>query len=131
MIEGQPVIDDRPGGGNLILLVPLLSTIVLAAGVLLIGGALADTGAIVMLAVVTALAILIFRQAARSDKEGPFLFQVLVLAWLAKLGFLVLRWYLLFNVYHGADTLAYNQAGQEIAATLAAGGSPDFHHPYS
>src|SRR2546427_848720 len=131
MLEDQPVMDDQPSGGGFILLVPLFFTIVLAAGVWFIGGDVANASAIVILTVLTVFAAFIFRQAARNDIEGSYLFQVLVLAWLAKLGFLVLRWYLLFNVYHGADTLGYDQAGQEIAATLAAGMSPDFHHPYS
>src|SRR2546428_1146312 len=118
MIEGQPVMEEKPAGGGLLLFVPLLFTIVLAAGSLLIGGDVGNANAIVILAVLTAFAVFIFRQAAKNDIEGSYLFQVLVLAWLAKLRVLVFRWYLLFHVFRGADTLGYDAAGQEIAATL-------------
>jgi hypothetical protein len=128
MLESPPVMDEQPTGGALIFLIPLFFTIVLAAGVWLIGGEAANASAVVILTILTVSSVFVFHQAAKSDIEGAFLFQVLILAWLTKLGFLVFRWYLLFNVYHGADTLGYDIAGQEIAATLAAGGSADFSH---
>jgi len=119
----EPLIEPRPVGSRL-LLFPLFLLIAGAAVVSLAGGGVEPTGAL-LLAILTFLAIAIFSRAARTDPEGPLLFQVLVFAWLAKLGAMGFKWYLLFNVYHGADTIEYHRAGEQIAALLASGGLPD------
>ncbi|MGQ0571465.1 MAG: hypothetical protein ACT4P5_18335 [Armatimonadota bacterium] len=129
MAEFQVLAQERPGGLNRLLIFPLLLAITLAAVASLTGTIEVDAAAVVLLAVFSLLAVFIFARAARSEPDGALLFQVLVLAWLVKLGSVAFKLYIAYGVYGGGvDSIGYHIAGTEIAATLAAGQLPDLSH---
>jgi hypothetical protein len=85
--------------------------------------------AVILLVGLTIAAIPIFRRAARNDPDGPFLFQVLFAAWLAKLAAMSVKLYLLNSVFGGAaDAVQYDAAGRAIAADLASGVLPQIQN---
>lgn len=119
-------IAEEPQQGSSALAFVLMYTLTaLQAGIRLASGDPEQVRAGVLLLLLTPVTIFIFQRAARSDPEATFLLRMLVLAWVAKLLAMEFRLYLLFNVYHGADTVAYHEAATAIAATLASGGFPE------
>jgi len=73
----------------------------------------------------TFLSLFIFTRVSAGDPEAGLLFKVLVFAWLFKIGATFIRLHLILNVYGSGDALAYDQAGQTIAALLAQGRFPE------
>jgi hypothetical protein len=122
---GQTYARPRPGGLGRFLFLPLFIVIGFVATAWLAGSEEADTKALFLLILLTMLALVIFSRASRNDPDRLLLYQVLVLAWLAKLATVGAKLYLLYNVYGGADALQYHRAGEDIAAMLAMGGIPD------
>lgn len=124
--EFESAAYEEPRNNALFLLLPLFVAIAVAAGAWLAGGVIADPAAIIILLVLTLVGVMIFTQAARHDAEGALLFQVLVLAWIARLIGMGIKLYLFYGVVgEGTDAATYHAAGESIAAVLASGQLPD------
>ena len=109
-----------------LLFFPAVLLIGIALGAWLATGGSLDTAAFILLVVLSALAVAIFRRAARNDPDGPLLFQVLLMAWLAKIAAMSVKLFLLNAVYGGsADARQYHAAGAQISRLLTAGILPD------
>lgn len=125
-VEFESPAYESPRNYGLFLILPVFVAIAVGAGAWLAGGVTADPAAIVILLVLTLAGILIFTQAARHDAEGALLFQVLVLAWIARLIGMGVKLYLFYAVTgEGTDAAAYHAAGESIASLIASGQLPD------
>lgn len=130
MAESPPLAQESPRLISLAFLVVLLA-VAAAVGAWISSGGTATPADLIVLVVLTGLSLAIFRRVARHDPEGSLLFQVLVLAWLAKLAAMAFKLFLL-NTYVGgsADAVAYHSSGRAIAAALASGVLPDFSEQF-
>lgn len=115
------------------LFVPVIGAIAIAAGTGLGGGEAPDIASVVVLVLLTVLGIAFFSLASRADPESAILFQVLMLAWLARLVAMGVKLYIFYGVAGGvADAAAYHRVGESIAqAFLASGELPDLTHFWS
>jgi hypothetical protein len=130
MIDIDYPMYERPRTYGLFLIVFLLGLVAAAAGLWLAGGVEVDPTSILLLVLVTLFGIFIFSLASRDDPEGAILFQVLMLAWVARLIGLGAKLYIFYAVVGGqADAAAYHSAGESIAQSLMAGQWPDLK-PY-
>ncbi len=128
MAEQQSAVSSPPRLFAL-LFFPAVLLIGIALGAWLATGGSLDAAAFILLVVLSALAVAIFRRAARNDPEGPLLFQVLLTAWLAKIAAMSVKLFLLNAVFSGsADARQYHDAGVRISQLLTAGILPDLQH---
>lgn len=114
------------------LLLALIGLIAIAAGSWVASGAEIDAAAIVVLFSVTLGGIGVFSLASRNDADPGMLFQVLTLAWIARLAGLGLKLYIYYVIVdERADATAYHLAGQSIAQAILAGQSITFERFWS
>src|SRR3972149_3340918 len=131
MAEQQSAVSSPPRLFALLFLPAALLIGIALGGWLATGGSL-DAAAFILLVVLSALGVAIFRRAARNDPDGPLLFQVLLMAWLAKIAAMSVKLFLLNAVYGGsADARQYHAAGAQISRLLTAGILPDLQKFWS